>query len=257
MVRDCRYIARVKSGSERLQPLLDAAKGFAEGTDYWVDVQPGFMAFHFERQDALMKFCMLGAKQKLQLLTPEDLRRANASNAFVVTPSVTVSTNNKQGAVMTPLKAEFYGRIGKTLLEIQLAEQALQICVSYFVPAEEAKTIEEIEALAADARTKTLGELIKLMRKRIVVSQDFDATLTKFVDDRNAMAHRFLRVSGVNLATDEGLKSGIQFLKKLSSEAGEIYKTILGLVRVIDDAPKGDENEEHYRELAKVIFGGQ
>lgn len=73
VVRDCKYVARVKAGSERLQPLLEAAKGFANCTDCWVDVQPGFMAFHFERHDAHVKFCLLVAKQKLQLLTPEDL----------------------------------------------------------------------------------------------------------------------------------------------------------------------------------------
>jgi hypothetical protein len=67
---------------------------------------------------------------------------------------------------MTPLQSEFYGRIGKTLLQIQLAEHQLQICVSYFLPPDDAKTIEEIEAQAEADRTRTLGELLKLMRER-------------------------------------------------------------------------------------------
>jgi glyceraldehyde-3-phosphate dehydrogenase/erythrose-4-phosphate dehydrogenase len=95
---------------------------------------------------------------------------------------------------MTPLKTEFFGRIGKTLLEIQLAEAQLQICLSYFLPPDDAKTVEEIEAQAEADRRKTLGDLVTLMRKRIVVSEDFNKKLTQFVQDRNALAHRFLRV---------------------------------------------------------------
>jgi hypothetical protein len=57
---------------------------------------------------------------------------------------------------MTPLQTEFYGRMGKTLLEVQLAEQLLQNCLSYFLRAGEAKTVEEIEAMAAADRRKSL-----------------------------------------------------------------------------------------------------
>jgi len=158
---------------------------------------------------------------------------------------------------MTPLQIEFYGRIGKTLLEIQQAEAQLQICVSYFLPPDEAKTVEEIEALAEADRTRTLGELLKLMRKRIVVNEVFDKQLRQFVADRNALAHRFLKVEGVNLKTDDGLKKGIEFLKGLSVQADHVRKTIQGLMRAIEDAQKGDEEDEQYRELAKVIFGGK
>jgi hypothetical protein len=50
---------------------------------------------------------------------------------------------------MTPLQTEFYARIGKTLLEVQLAERQIQVCLSYFLPLNEAQSVEEIEALAA------------------------------------------------------------------------------------------------------------
>jgi len=158
---------------------------------------------------------------------------------------------------MTPLQAEFYGRIGKTLLEIQYAEYQLQICLSYFVPSDQARSVEEIEAQAAAVRKQTLGNLIVLMRKRIVVAKDFDEKLTKFIDDRNSLAHRFLGVEGVTLSTDDGLRKGIEFLKDLNAQALDVRGTIQGLMLAIDDAPKGDAEAERYRELAKVIFGGQ
>jgi hypothetical protein len=158
---------------------------------------------------------------------------------------------------MTPLQTEFYGRIGKTLLEIQRAEHQLQICVSYFLPPDEAKTVEEIEGFAEEDRTKTLGQLLGLMRKRIAVSTLFDRQLKDFVKDRNSLAHRLLKVEGVNLTTDEGLKKGIEFLNTLSLQADHVRKTIQGLMRAIEGAPKGDEEAEQYVELAKLIFGGQ
>jgi hypothetical protein len=163
--------------------------------------------------------------------------------------------DNPVSTVMTPLKTEFYGRIGHTLLQIQLAEQQLRYCIDYFLPAEPGMTLEEIEALAEADRKKTLGDLVAKMRTRIVIDKDFNAKLAKFVEDRNALAHRFLKVDGVSLHSDEGLKKGIEFTKSLTAQANEVRKTIVGLIAAIDDAPKGDDDEKKYKELAKVIFG--
>jgi hypothetical protein len=161
----------------------------------------------------------------------------------------------RDAPAMTPLQIEFYGRIGKTLLEIQLAEHLLQICISYFLPPDEARTVEEIEAAAEADRTKTLTQLLNLMRKRIAVNPIFDRQLKQFVEDRNALAHRLLKVEGINLHTDEGLRRGIEFLKGLSAQAAHVRKTIQGLMNAIDDAPKSNNEVEQYNELAKIIFG--
>jgi hypothetical protein len=48
---------------------------------------------------------------------------------------------------MTPLQMEFYARIGKTLLEIQLAERQIQMCLSYFLPTGEVSRITQFESL--------------------------------------------------------------------------------------------------------------
>lgn len=160
---------------------------------------------------------------------------------------------------MSPLQLELLSRMGETLLQIQTAEEQLQLCISYFLPADTAKTVEEIESQAEAVRKKTLGQLLTLMRKRIVVSEIFDGQLDQFLEDRNALAHRFLRVEGVSLKTDEGLKKGIEFLKGLSAQAVHIRKTIQGLMRAImgEDTEPGEEADEQYAELAKLIFGGK
>ena len=163
----------------------------------------------------------------------------------------------RPGAPMTPLQTEFYARIGKTLLDVQLAERHLKYCLSYFLPADQPMTVEEVEAMAAADRKKSLTQLIAKMRERIVIDKAFDDKLTKFIEDRNEFAHSFLSADGVSLHTDEGLKRGIELTKNLSAHANEIRKTIKGLMDAIDDAPKGDDQEQEYKELAKVIFGGQ
>lgn len=158
---------------------------------------------------------------------------------------------------MTPLKTEFYARIGKTLLDIQLAERQLKYCLSYFLRPPEVKTVEEIEAMAAADRKKSLTRLIAKMRERIVIDKGFDDKLTKFIEDRNTFAHDFLSADGVSLHNDEGLKKGIELTKSLTAQANEIRKVIKGLMDAIDDAPEGDDQDEEYKELAKAIFGGQ
>jgi hypothetical protein len=155
---------------------------------------------------------------------------------------------------MTPLQTEFLSRIGKTLLEVQFSERLLQICISYFLP--NAKTVEEIEAQAEKDRTKTLGELCKLMRSRIAIAATFDEQLKQFVSDRNALAHHLLKVKDVSFSTEDGLKKGIEFLKGLEALSLVIRKVIQGLMDAIDDLSKGDEERDKYKEVAKVIFGG-
>jgi hypothetical protein len=155
---------------------------------------------------------------------------------------------------MTPVQSEFYGRVGHTLLQIQLTERAVQRCLSYFLP--QVKTVEEIEAQAEKDREKTLGDLVSAIRKRIAIEAEFDKKLKGFVEDRNTLAHRLLQKEGINITSDEGLQKGIEFLRALNDTAVAIRKTIEGLMRAIDDAPKGNEEDEQYTGLAKVIFGG-
>jgi Protein of unknown function (DUF2971) len=73
MSRDYRYVAKVRAGQSEFAALFEAATKFAKGSDRWVEVQPGYMAFHFEAADALSKFCDYVASHVLQLIAPDDL----------------------------------------------------------------------------------------------------------------------------------------------------------------------------------------
>ena len=67
MPRDCKYVARVRANQSEFAALFKAATEYANGSDRWVDVQPGYMEFHFEHADAHSKFYLYVAGRNLQL----------------------------------------------------------------------------------------------------------------------------------------------------------------------------------------------
>ena len=72
MPRDCKFVARVKADQSEFAALFEAADKCANGSDRWAGIQPGYMAFHFEAQDAHLKFCVYVAGRNLQLIASDD-----------------------------------------------------------------------------------------------------------------------------------------------------------------------------------------
>jgi hypothetical protein len=154
------------------------------------------------------------------------------------------------------LQHELLSYMGETLLHIQAAERQLQFCISYFFPDDKFKTIEDVEAQAEADRKKALGQLLVLMRKRIEVNKLFDRELEQFVEDRNALAHRFLGIQGISIRNVEGIRNAAKFLDGLRAQAIYVHKTMQGLMNaILGEKPVGEEDED-YMKLAKLIFFG-
>jgi hypothetical protein len=68
MSRDYRHVAKVKAQMADFATQFEAATRFAEGSDLWVEVQPGYMAFHFEVRDAYLQFCKFVASRNLEMI---------------------------------------------------------------------------------------------------------------------------------------------------------------------------------------------
>lgn len=162
-----------------------------------------------------------------------------------------------EAAQLKFLQRELLGFLGETLLHVQAAERQLQFCISYFFPGDKPKTIEEVEAQASAERKKTLGQLLRLMRERMPVNQLFDKELEEFVDDRNALVHRFLNVQGVNVQNVKGIRNAVKFLQGLKAQAIHIRKTMQGLMTAILGEEPATEEDEEYIKLAKLIFFGE
>jgi uncharacterized protein YutE (UPF0331/DUF86 family) len=161
-----------------------------------------------------------------------------------------------EAAKLKLLQHELLSYMGETLLHVQAAERQLQFCLSYFFPDDKSKTVEEVEAQAEAERKKTLGELLRLMRKRMPVNQLFDRELKEFVDDRNALAHRFLKIEGVNISSVEGIRNAAKFLEGLRAQAIHVRKTMQGLMNAILGKEPRTEEDDDYIKLAKLIFFG-
>jgi hypothetical protein len=161
-----------------------------------------------------------------------------------------------EAAKLKFLQHELLAYMGETLLHIQAAERRLQFCISYFYPDDKSKTVEEIEAKAEADRKKSLGQLLVLMRKRIKVNELFDRKLEQFVEDRNALAHRFHSIEGVNITTLEGMRNAAKFLEGLRAQAIYVRKTLQGLMNAILGEEPGSEEDQDYFKLAKLIFFG-
>lgn len=56
MPRNCEFVARVDGDISEFQLLFEAANEFSRGSDRWAEVQPGYMSFHFESEDAYLRF---------------------------------------------------------------------------------------------------------------------------------------------------------------------------------------------------------
>jgi hypothetical protein len=64
--RDCKYVARIDGDQSEFPALFEAADRFANGSDRWAEIQPGYMAFYFEKQKAhsqFLKFVESGRKK--------------------------------------------------------------------------------------------------------------------------------------------------------------------------------------------------
>ncbi len=161
-----------------------------------------------------------------------------------------------EAAKLRFLQQELLSYMGETLLHIQAAERQLQFCLSYFFPDDKSKTIEEVETQAEAERKKTLGQLLLLMRKRMTVHKMFDRELEDFVENRNALAHRFLKIEGVDIKSIEGIRNAAKFLELLRAQANYVHKTMQGLMTAILGKEPRSEEDEDYVKLAKLIFFG-
>jgi hypothetical protein len=70
--RECKYVVRVKAGLSDFPALFDVADKFANGSDRWAEIQPGYLAFHFEAQEVYFQFFKYAARNNLELIGDDD-----------------------------------------------------------------------------------------------------------------------------------------------------------------------------------------
>ncbi len=76
-------------------------------------------------------------------------------------------------------------------------------------------TRDEIDALFESYEKKTLGQLLKRVRKAIDKSSDVDALLDEVLKKRNWLAHQFFADRSIEFTMESGRKDMIQELQEL------------------------------------------
>jgi hypothetical protein len=92
---------------------MKAANKLANGSDRYVEIQPGYMSFHFELQSALIKFIKYAPSRKPELLTSDDQLCSD------------VSKGNRGAKVMT--HEEHAKCVGAIITNLQSLETVIRI----------------------------------------------------------------------------------------------------------------------------------
>jgi len=87
--RDCKYVAQVRADLSEFAALYKAATEYANGSDRFVEIQPGYMAFHFEAYSAHSKFRLYVAGRNLQLSASGDQHMTDLGQTTVETKKAT------------------------------------------------------------------------------------------------------------------------------------------------------------------------
>ncbi|WP_392532338.1 OST-HTH/LOTUS domain-containing protein [Nostoc sp. C117] len=92
-------------------------------------------------------------------------------------------------------------------------------------------TKEDFLAREKILERKTLGFIFKhLKENKLLLNDDAEFLVNKFVNDRNTVIHHLVKLPGFNLNTEEGIDRGIQFLeeyRKTIKDINDIFDPIL------------------------------
>jgi hypothetical protein len=103
------------------------------------------------------------------------------------------------------------------------------------------KTLEDLMDLHGYLFTRPLGNLIKLLKKEVPVPPQLDADLTKALDLRNLIAHRYFRERLAQWLLPSGLKKVTKELKEIKMTLDLVSQEIGRLAESLCNAKRKEE----------------
>jgi hypothetical protein len=120
--------------------------------------------------------------------------------------------------------------IGVLILVTQTTERLINSALTLCLADGELITAETLAKDKATYRKATLGRLIKVIKERTDLSEDFDQVLTAFLDDRNTLIHDLQRMGGFDQRSEESLDRMERFLANLNSNMEVVTKVFMSLL---------------------------
>jgi hypothetical protein len=122
--------------------------------------------------------------------------------------------------------------VGLTLLCIQASEHILTFTLSWVFPRDPKMNLRTLYAQKPAGQKKTLGSLLKELRKRVDVRRDFNTMLLEFLELRNRFVHRLFHERDFSLGTDESCVRASEIMLRLQCLSWEIQHLLMGYVIV-------------------------
>jgi len=133
--------------------------------------------------------------------------------------------------------------IGIILIALQAAEKSVNFALIFVFQDGNALTLEKIERLKAEEKSRTLGRLLGQLKRRVELAPDFEEMLSQFLDDRNVFIHRIDDTPGFDLTTSNGRKAAAIFLSRLYAETKSVLHIFFTFIRAWQEQLRGTKFE--------------
>lgn len=146
---------------------------------------------------------------------------------------------------------EVFAEIGCRLVLLQDLELMITFVAKVVFEIDHTKARESI----LNSDKKTMGQLIKILREKVHIHEDFDSTLKRTLDARNFFVHDISHK--FNLRSKNGLAGAITFLSQSMDDLEEVTQTMKAVVvscgreRGMNDV-NWEENWRKYGDLEQI-----
>ncbi len=120
-----------------------------------------------------------------------------------------------------------YIEVGKAIEIIQLADEVFKSVLLMVFPGKEFSDLETFQKNNKLLDNATLGKLVAILKKRVVLNDDFENILNEYLVDRNSFIHNWAEIDSWN--EDE---EAIAFTVRIQRKAAYLCYTFMGFLRV-------------------------
>ncbi|WP_434151295.1 hypothetical protein ACR2R6_06990 [Methylocaldum gracile subsp. desertum] len=122
-------------------------------------------------------------------------------------------------------------KIGYLLLDVQSTERAIRLCAKVALPKLEQLLTGLGERLQNEEyEHRTIGQMLRELRKRAAFQSDFEEVLERFLKHRNFLAHDLANTPGWNMKTQEGVEASNAFLNELLKDSRLVRSVFVGII---------------------------
>ena len=134
---------------------------------------------------------------------------------------------------ISPEQKHVLACVGFMILHMQVIEKLIHLCVAYVFPKTPLHKLSMAALLeTADAlRDRTVGNLLRELRKRVGIDEEFENVLQKFLKMRNTIVHDIDQIPDWSLDSQDGIAVAHRFLSELLRLSEIVEGVFTGIMR--------------------------